>query len=135
MNTTYFLNLIAGNLYGTKTTPAIPTKYYLGLSKTEPTVDGLNVTEPQTSANYSRVELKDLSEPSAGVITNTTQIEFEESTASWGTVTHFVVYDAETVGSGNLLCYGELSTPRSIEADTIMSVKTGYLKLSAKNPV
>ena len=48
--------------------------------------------------------------------------------------THFVIYDSPTVDSGNLLMYGELSTPRSVETATIMTIKEGYLKLSAQNP-
>ena len=36
MNTTYFLNLVSGNVFGSKKSPAIPEKYYLGLSSTAP---------------------------------------------------------------------------------------------------
>ena len=39
-----------------------------------------------------------------------------------------------TVGAGNLLMFGDLTTPRSVEKDTIMTIKTAYLKLSALNP-
>lgn len=131
MNTSYFIDLVAGNLYGTKTTPAIPTKYYLGLSTTAPNTGGGNVTEPSGGA-YARVELSSLSAPSNGEVSNAEQVNFPESTASWGTVTHFVVYDAAS--GGNLLCFGELPAQRVIESDTIMSIKSGYLKLSVKNP-
>lgn len=134
MNTTYFMNCVAGNIFSTKTTPALPTKYYLGLSKTAPNVNGTGVTEPATDTGYSRIELNDLSEPDNGVVSNNNMINFEESLKSWGNITHFVIYDREPVGSGNLLMYGELSTPRSVEAETIMSIKDGYLKLSVQNP-
>lgn len=134
MNTTYFLNCAAGNLFGTKTTPGTPEKYYLGLSTSAPNVNGTNVSEPPTTAGYARVELTTLSEPSTGVVTNTQAVNFNESTASWGTITHFVIYDSEAVGGGNLLMYGTLSTPRSVEAATIMTIKEGYLNLSAQNP-
>lgn len=134
MNTTYFLNCAAGNLFGTKTTPAIPDAYYIGLSTSAPNINGTNVSEPSTSAGYARVELTTLSEPASGVVTNAQAINFNESTASWGTITHFVIYDSPTVGSGNLLMYGTLSTPRSVEAATIMTIKEGYLNLSAQNP-
>lgn len=134
MNTTYFMNCVAGNIFSTKTTPALPTKYYLGLSKTAPNVNGTGVTEPATDTGYSRIELNDLSEPDNGVVSNNSMINFEESLKSWGNITHFVIYDREPVGSGNLLMYGELSTPRSVEAETIMSIKDGYLKLSVQNP-
>lgn len=134
MNTTYFLNCASGNLFGTKKDPAIPAAYYIGLSTSAPNVNGTNVTEPSTSAGYQRVELNVLSEPSAGVVTNTQAINFNESTASWGTITHFVIYDSAEVGGGNLLMYGVLSTPRNVETATIMTIKEGYLSLSAQNP-
>lgn len=132
MNTTYFLNCVSGNLFQTKTTPAMPTKYYIGLSTTAPNVNGTNVSEPATSAGYARVELTSLSEPAEGVVTNEYAINFDESTASWGTITHFVIFDTES--GGNLLMFGALSTSRAVEAATIMTIKEGYLKLSAQNP-
>jgi len=132
MNTTHFLNRVAGNLFRTETSPAIPTEYYIGLSTTEPTMSGTNVSEPSTSAGYGRVLLENLSAPVNGVVTNTANINFEESTASWGTVTHFVIYDAEI--NGNLLMYGALSTPRVVEAATVMTIRQDYLRLSAQNP-
>lgn len=134
MNTKYFLNCVAGNLFQTKTEPAMPTKYYIGLSTTAPSIEGTGVNEPSTDAGYSRVELTSLSEPVDGVVSNTLAINFDESTATWGTITHFVIYDTKGADSGNLLMYGELSTPRAVEAATIMTIKEGYLKLSAQNP-
>lgn len=132
MNTTYFLNCLAGNIYHTKSTPAIPAKYYIGLSSTAPTLAGGNVTEPASSGGYARVELTSLSEPNNGVVSNTGAVSFAESTANWGTITHYVIYDAKT--GGNLLIYGTLSTPRSVESATIMTIKEGQLVLSTKNP-
>ena len=134
MNTTYFLNCVAGNVFRSKTNPAIPTNYYIGLSKSAPSIDGTGSDEPPAEAGYARVRLANLSEPTDGVVTNTAAINFDESTANWGTITHFVIYDSPTAGSGNLLMYGELSTPRSVETATIMTIKEGYLKLSAQNP-
>lgn len=132
MNTTYFLNLVSGNIFQTKTSPSIPSKYYIGLSTTAPTLAGGNVNEPLAASGYARVELTGLSQPSGGVVTNGSAISFNESTASWGTITHFVIFDAST--GGNLLMYGTLSTPRSVETATILTIKSGYLSLSAQNP-
>ena len=134
MNTTYFLNCTAGNVFGSKKTPALPEQYYIGLSTSAPEMDGTGVTEPSASAGYKRVLLDSLSEPATGVVSNEADINFEESTANWGTVTHFVIYDAEAVGGGNLLMYGTLSTPRSVETATVMTIKAGCLKLSTQNP-
>ena len=134
MNTKYFLNLVAGNVFRSKETTAIPTKYYIGLSKTAPNETGGNVTEPETAAGYARVELNSLGEPVDGLVTNQQAINFNESTNGWGTVTHFVVYDSNEVGAGNLLMYGALTTPRTVETATIMTIKENYLKLSVQNP-
>lgn len=132
MVTPYFLNLIMGNVFKTKTNPEIPENVYLGLSSSAPSEDGTNVNEPPESAGYERVKLTDLSEPDNGVITNTAPIEFPESLASWNNVRHFVLYDAPS--GGNLLMYNSLAEFRSVEASTIVMIKTGKLKLTLKNP-
>lgn len=134
MNTTYFLNLIAGNIFQTKADLTIPNRLYIGLSTTAPNLDGTGVSEPDASAAYGRVELTSLTEPTDGVVANESDINFPESTASWGSVTHFVIYDTDAVASGNLLMYGLLSTPNSVEAETVMTIEKGHLKLSVQNP-
>ena len=132
MNTTFFLNCVAGNLFGSKTSPALPTEYYIGLSTSAPVIDGTGVTEPMAEDGYARVKLTALGEPVDGVVSNTGTISFPESEKSWGTVTHFVVYDG--LADGNLLMYGPLNTPRMVEPQTTMIIKPGFLKLSLQNP-
>lgn len=134
MNTTYFLNCVAGNLFGSKTSPALPTAYYLGMSKSAPNIDGTGVSEPPTKAGYSRMRISTLSEPKNGEVTNESYISFDESTADWGKITHYVIYDSEEVGTGNLLMFDELPVARTVETATVMTVKSGSLKLSVKNP-
>lgn len=133
MNTNYFINCVAGNLFKTKTSPPIPDSLYIGLSTTPPNINGTGTSEPPTSAGYSRVRLTDLCEPNSGSVANTQPISFPESTADWGIITHFVIFDSQTVGSGNLLMYGQLSTPRSVEQSTVMIIKKGSLNLSVKS--
>lgn len=132
MNTTYFKNLVMGNLFKTKTSPAIPTKYYIGLSRSEPNVSGGNVGEPPTSGTgYTRMELSNLSTPSGGTITNTTDIRFPESQTDWfeknSPATHYVIYDAQT--GGNLLMYNELTKSRIIESNTVATIRAGSLQM------
>lgn len=134
MNTTYFLNAVAGNLFRTKTSPTLPAQFYIGLSSTGPNAAGENVSEPTAATGYARVKLESLSEPANGVVTNTAVINFNESTTNWGKITHFVIFDTADIGTGHLLMYGELSTPRNVEAATIMTIKSGYLSLSVQNP-
>lgn len=133
MTTTYFLNCIAGNVFASNTNPQLPTKYYLGLSKTAPGIDGSNVTEPSKTAGYARIEIVGLSVPQNGVVSNLQPLMFKESTGSWGVVTHYVIYDSQTVGEGNLLMYGELSTSRTIDTATTVNIKDGSLSLSVFN--
>ena len=132
MTSTYFRNCIMGNVFQTKLSPGLPSKVYLGLSSSAPDVDGSGATEPLASAGYSRVELNSLDVPTNGVITNKSEISFPESSASWGTVTHFVLYDAPV--NGNLLMFNVLSQARSVEQATIVMVKAGSLKLTLANP-
>lgn len=132
MNTTYFLNQVMGNLFKTKETPALPSEYYIGLSSTAPNISGGHVTEPLSNSGYKRVKLENLSEPADGVITNEQAISFDESTANWGTMSHFVIYDA--LEAGNLLMYDTLSTPRNVEAATIVTIKANSLTLTLSNP-
>lgn len=130
MNTTYFLSLAAGNIFGSKTDPAIPTAYYVGLSSTAPNGDGSNVNEPN-GGGYARVKLAGLSEPENGVIHNLNDINMEESTADWGIMTYYVIFDAVT--GGNLLMYDVLNPARTIEEGTVMTITAGSLKLSVVN--
>lgn len=132
MTSTYFLNCIMGNVFMTKLSPTLPKKVYLGLSSTAPQVDGTGVSEPLASAGYQRVELTNLCEPVNGVVSNDGEIQFDESSASWGTITHFVLFDSPT--DGNLLMFNQLSQSRSVETATIVMVKTGSLKLTLANP-
>lgn len=134
MNTTYFLNCVAGNVFNTGTIPSLPSQYYLGLSTTAPNIDGTGVSEPPESCGYARVELTALSAPVDGVIKNSSAINFEESTGSWGTVTHYVIFDSADVGNGNLLVFGSLSSPRTVDPSTIVTIRTNYLELSVLNP-
>lgn len=132
MNTTYFLNLVAGNVFKTKTSPAIPTTYYLGLSKTAPNADGTGVSEPSGGA-YARVSLSGkLGAPNNGVVANSASVSFPEATANWGNATHFVVYNAAT--GGNLLMYGALDPQRNITSGTTLTINQGDLQLRVSNP-
>ena len=130
MFTTYFLNVAAGNLFGSQTIPAIPSIYYLGLSTTAPQLDGTGVTEPSGNA-YARVAITALGAPSGGVCVSTADLNFPRSTGDWGTITHYAIFDQAT--GGNLLIYGTLSPQRSVEVATVMSIEAGSLELAIEN--
>lgn len=55
---------------------------------------------------------------SGGQTSNNVAITFATPTATWGTVTHFGIYDAAS--GGNLLFYGALTIAKTInQADTV----------------
>ena len=131
MFTTYFLNRIAGSAFKSKTTYAMPENLYLGLSTTAPAMDGSGVKEP-SGGGYKRIALNSLmGTPSEGVVANSAQVAFDESTASWGTVRYFVVFDA--VSGGNLLVYQALDEARAVEKRTLVLFKAGELSFSITN--
>ena len=132
MNTTYYLNVVMGNVFHTKTSPSIPTSYYLGLSASEPTIAGDNPGEPSTSGTgYTRVKLSSLSAPSGGIVKNGAAISFPESITDWGVMKYYTVYDAQT--GGNLLFYGPLTASRSVEPNTVITIRTGELSIQLRS--
>ena len=130
MTTIYFADCVIGNVFKTKTSPALPSTYYIGLSTTTPTSDGTGVSEPSDPA-YTRVALTSLTAPVGGVIRNDQVISFPDSTEDWGTITHFVLYDART--GGNLLIYNTVDKPRLIQADSQITFKANGLSLALKD--
>lgn len=101
---------------GAYTVPTI----YVALSTADPTEDASGISEP-SDENYARAETagSDWNDASAGAIDNKELIEFAASSESWGTITHFALYDAET--AGNMLAYGELDSSVDIGANFVPS--------------
>lgn len=114
---------------GTNYIPA--ATLHVGLSTTTPSKAGSNITEPSGNG-YARVAVpnnaSNFPAASAGSKQNGATIAFPEATGVWGTVTHFVVYDAAT--NGNALIYGALANSKSIEAGDTPSFSAGGLSFS-----
>lgn len=95
-----------------------PPTIYVGLSTADPTDDGTGLAEPSGNA-YARVQTStsDWNAASNGSLDNTNEITFDQATGSWGTITHFALFDAAT--AGNMLAHGALSQSKAIgESDT-----------------
>ena len=73
--------------------------------------------------------MKVCSGASGGVADNTNNIEFTAATGSWGTVTHWGLFDAST--SGNLLIHGALGTSKTIGSGDILRISAGELDVTA----
>lgn len=128
---TYFLdNALINEIFGGLEF-AQPATVYLALSTTAPNQAGTGVTEP-VGNGYARAAVTNNATnwPNAtnGAKSNGTVITFPVSTGSWGTVTHFGIYDAAT--AGNLLAYGTLNNPQTVSSGDTLSFAVGALDIT-----
>ena len=95
-------NLLGVTLLGSSFTG--PATVYLSLA-TSVASDGDSFTEVTTNLGYGRLPI-DFSEPTSGPnfsCVNSAPVTFSAATTPWGVVTHFAIFDAEAIGSGNQL--------------------------------
>lgn len=93
-----------------------PGTMWLALSTTTPNDDGTSFTEPSGNSYGRASSTNNATEwpaASGGSKSNANDISFAAATGSWGTITHFGFYDAETMG--NLLAHGALTVPKAID--------------------
>jgi hypothetical protein len=110
---------------GTASTSA-PSAVYLGLS-TASLNDDASGTE-LTGNNYTRKAIT-FASASSGSIASNSAVEFDSATGSWGTVSHWGIWDASS--SGNLLFHGAFTASKSIATGDILKVASGSLTISA----
>ena len=106
-----------------------PPTIYLGLSTTDPADDGSSLAEQNGNA-YARVQTSagDWNAASGGLLENASEINFPMAIGPWGTMTHFVLFDAAT--GGNILAYGALSPSKVIGSGDIAKFAAGDLVLN-----
>ena len=106
-----------------------PPTIYVGLSTADPTDDASGLAEPSGGA-YARVQTAagDWNASSGGATANANAITFPEATASWGTLTHFALFDAAS--AGNMLAHGSLSTSKSIGSGDTARFAAGDLDVT-----
>jgi hypothetical protein len=106
-----------------------PPTIYVALSIADPLDDASGFVEPACYA-YARVETSasDWNTASGGSLHNANDILFPKATGSWGTITHFALFDAAT--DGNMLAYGALSPPKTVESSYTPIFDAGDLNIS-----
>jgi len=104
----------------------MPANVYVGLS-TGSFGDDNSGTEI-TGNNYSRV-VASFGAAASGTSSNDAAIEFAAATGSWGSVSHFGIFDAAS--SGNLLIHGAFTTAKTIASGDILKIPTGDLDITA----
>lgn len=114
-----------------------PAALYVSLHTANPGVDGSN----EVAGNaYARVEATfDAAEANGAAgrkVANTASVLFPKSTpAGWGTITHFGVWDTDTVG--NCLASGKLTSSITVAANQKPEFEAGsfYIGLEQKTEV
>ena len=114
------------DVLGANATFTAPSNVYLGLS-TGSLGDDNSGTE-LTGNNYSRVSVS-FGAAASGTMSNDSAIEFAAATGSWGSVSHWGLYDAAS--SGNLLVHGSFTTAKTIASGDVLKVATGDLDITA----
>ena len=103
-----------------------PSAVYLGLSTASMNDD--NSGTELTGNNYSRKAVT-FAAASGGSIASNAAVEFNAATGSWGTVSHWAIYDASS--SGNQLFHGAFTTSKAIGTGDILKVASGSLTITA----
>lgn len=123
----YWENEVLDHLFskGSYTPPTI----YVGLSTSNPVDDASGLAEPSGNS-YVRIATTgaDWNTASGGTIDNANDITFPQASGSWGTLTHFALFDAAS--GGNMLAHGSLNVSKSISSGDTVKFTAGDLDVS-----
>lgn len=105
-------HVLRGNVPGTVFPQ--PASIWIGLFTSDPGDEGDTSGEVSTDGTgYARRQVT-FNAASNGSTSNSNNVVFPKSTAPWGVLTHFALFDAEV--GGNMLFYGPLSEPIAVDA-------------------
>lgn len=105
----------------------VPTNIYVALSTADPTDSGGSIAEPSGN-NYARTVCNTWDAAASGATANTGAVTFPTASGSWGTITHFALYDAST--SGNMLVHGSLAASKAIGNGDTASFAAGAIDIT-----
>ena len=96
--------------------------------------DGDSYTEVTTGIGYGRlvIEWSGITSGPDYSVVNSSSLTYSPATTPWGTVTHFGIYDNQTIGAGNLLYWGQLTASRAVDTSDVLEFQAGslYVQLS-----
>ena len=102
-----------------------PSTVYVALFTSDPT-DAGSGTECSGGA-YAR-QSATFAAPSDGSSSTSADVEFPQATGSWGTITHFGIFDASS--SGNLLYHGALTASKTIATGDVLKITSSNLTVT-----
>jgi len=103
----------------------MPTTVWVGLFTSNPAEDGSG-TEVSGSG-YARQAIT-FSAASSGTTSNSSAETFTASGGSFGTITHFALFDS--VSGGNMLYYGALTASRTVNDGETFTIFVGALQIT-----
>ena len=121
----YLENEILDHILGTGAY-TMPSTVYVGLS-TGSFNDDNSGTE-LSGTGYARQSIA-FNAASSGTADNSGAVDFPAATGSWGTVSHFGLFDAST--SGNLLIHGALTASKTVATGDILRIAAGDMDITA----
>jgi hypothetical protein len=104
----------------------MPTTVYIGLS-TGSFADDNSGTE-LSGSGYARQSIA-FDAAASGTTDNTSNVDFPAATGSWGTVSHYGLFDASS--SGNLLIHGAFTVSKTVASGDILRIAAGELDITA----
>jgi hypothetical protein len=122
----YAENELLDHLLGT-TSFTMPAQVYVALFVAAPSDSG-GGTEVSTSGTAYAREPVDFAAASGGAANPTGDVQFDEATGNWGTVTHLGLFDAAS--GGNLLMHGALAVSKLIETGDTFRIPAADLDVS-----
>ncbi len=103
-----------------------PSTVFVGLSTADPLDDASGLAEPSGNG-YGRKAIT-FSAASARSITQSATVTFPQATGSWGTITHFGLFDSTS--AGNMIGHGQLNTQKSVGNGNTPSIASGEVIVS-----
>lgn len=122
-------------LKGTDYTP--PGTYYVALCTINDEVqlranNIAGASEVASGVGYARQSIAPagFTTSTTGQIANVSDISFPTATGSWGNCQYGAIMDSATLGSGNVLYFGPLSTPANIQSGDTFKIPAGTLLIN-----
>lgn len=117
--------------------PALPNSWYIGLSLSEISDDGIGVLEP-SGGGYMRVGLtrgtSHWTTVTSGSLSNNIDVVFPYSTKHWGTIQEIFISSSSRVGtSGSYIWFhSKLETPMSVISGTKITIPKSAIAINRK---
>lgn len=102
-----------------------PPGVYVALFTSDPTDAGTGAEV--SGGSYAR-KIASFGTPSNGASSTDADIQFDQATGNWGTITHFGIYDSPS--GGNLLYHGALTVSKLIETGDVFKIASGNLTVT-----